>query len=129
MPIGIDYKQLIRAIGANAARLGVDSLTADMSFPGVHIVDQQRKVIPPVMRNNLFFPLADQVQFLIAAESKPGTRKGEIRSGQRFELQDVAIEGQTFVEIGNVESDVVEGENVHGRFSKRQPELRMTKPE
>lgn len=65
------------------------------------------------MRDRFVRPPADEVQLLIVAESKPGARKGERRPGHLRQTQHFAIELAAPLDIGNMQSNMVECDDFH----------------
>ena len=54
-----------------------------------------------------FRAVADQMELLIFAQTKPGTREVEMGTWHRFKLHDVAVEGAAFIDVGDVECDMI----------------------
>ena len=79
-----------------------------MFFPGAKIIDQEGVVIAAVVRDDLLLALADDVQLLIDSEAKPRTGKREGWPWNRRQAEDIAIERDAAVNIGDVDCDVVE---------------------
>src|SRR5437773_6372620 len=86
----------------------MDLMLCEILFPGVKVIDQQSKMIAAIMRDHFPGPLANEMQLLIGAQTKPGTGKRERRPRDRLQPQHVAIERDAPLDIGNMQGDVIE---------------------
>src|SRR5262245_12409816 len=115
MSVRINHVQLPRSIRPRPPRREFYMVLREIFFPRIKIIDQQRKVIAPIVRHNLPIPPADQMQFLIDSQPKPGTRKAEGRSWNWLQVQHIAIECDALFTVGNVQSNVTELSEAHER--------------
>jgi hypothetical protein len=72
-------------------------------------------MIAAIVRDDFPVPPADQMQVLIEAQTKPGSWKAERRPRNRLQVQHIAIKGDAFFEVGDVQSNVIELSEAHGR--------------
>jgi|GEM_PF-4507582 len=79
-----------------------------MPLPGIQVIDQQSVMIAPIVRYDSLLALADDVQLLIVAKPKPGPWKTECRTGNRRELQYIAIERHRPLDVSDMDGYVVE---------------------
>jgi len=79
-----------------------------MGFPLVKAVDDQSEMSPTVMGVNWKIPVANQVKFLIPAQSKPRPGKIEIGSLHHRQLHHIAIKRDTDFDVLDVNGDVIE---------------------
>ena len=84
-----------------------------MGLPLVEAIDDQGKVSAAVVRVNRLVPIPDQVQFLVIAEQEPRSRKVEIRPIHHRQLHGVPVEGNTGVDVRNVQGNVIELKGFH----------------
>lgn len=115
MPVGIDDEKLEGAVGAGAARNELRSTLGQMLFPSLKIIHQEGIVVAAIVRNHFLFALADDVQFLINAETepRPGKRKRRPRNGRQSEY--IAIERDAPIDVSDMNGDVVELGDKHNR--------------
>ncbi len=81
--------------------------TIKMFLPGIEIIDAQSKVVVSVSRSDHLATAGDQVQFLGGAEAKPGPREVEGRARKGFEAQNIAVEADALVDVGNVDGNMI----------------------
>ena len=81
--------------------------TIEMFFPGIEIIDAQSKVVVSVGGSDHLAAAGNQVQFLGGAQAKPGSRKIEGRARKGFEAQDIAVEADALVDVGDVDGNVI----------------------
>jgi hypothetical protein len=91
-------------------------MIGQVSLPSLEIIDEQGEMIPASLRINLARPLANQMQLLIDAQAKPGAGKRKRRPRNRLQPQHIAVKLHAPLDIGNVQSDVVELGKDHFRF-------------
>ena len=107
MSVRVAEKNLPRAIRPEFAGTKIRANFLQMRLPRIQIVHAQREVVASIPRNHGLNALADQVQFLIRAQAKPGAWKRERRARYGFESQNIAIKRGALVHVGDVKGDVV----------------------
>jgi len=112
--VRIGQENLPRAIRALLLRLKRRTECCQMPFPRGEIVHLQRKMIAAASRADFPTTIADEMQFLLVAQPKPGAGKIEGRSGHRRQSENVFIESATPGHIGDVNGYVIEFVDCHG---------------
>jgi len=125
MTIRVSQKNLISAIGTDAAREMWHAAVVKVSFPFLHVVDQQRKVIATMLSNQWVLFIADQVQFLVGSQAKPGARKRKGGTSNRLELEHVAIKGYASFDVRHVNRYMIELQGSHERHLRRERKRRQ----
>lgn len=77
-------------------------------FPGIEVVDDEREVSTPMMRVHRKLSPADQMQFLVWTELKPGAGEIERWTLELGQAQYVAVKCHTLVDMRNVDGDMIE---------------------
>src|SRR5512134_2115163 len=85
--VWVAEKNLPRAIRPGFAGTKFRASFLQVRLPRIQIVHAQREMIATIPRNHRLNALADQVQFLICAQAKPGAWKRERRARHGLELQ------------------------------------------
>ena len=116
MSVRIDQKDLVGAVRTRLPRLMLNAAVAKEVFPGVDVVDQEGKVIAPMVRHDVPCPLADQMQFLFVSQPVPRAGKRKRRPRQRRQLQDVLVKRFARRQVGDVQGDVIEMHDPHGAY-------------
>ena len=94
----------------------LNAAVRQVPLPGVQVIDQQGIMVAAVVRHDFLRPLANHVQLLILAEREPGPGKREGRPRNRLQPQHITIEGDALLDIGNVQSDVIELGDEHWQY-------------
>ncbi len=107
MAIKVAEEDLGCAVGTPDRPAKLNPELRKMIQPRSNVLHTQREMVPSMMRLNRFGPFADDVEFLVFAESKPCAGKGEGWAGDAFESQDVCVEFARFFHVPHMNSDVV----------------------
>jgi len=107
MPVGILDENLSRAIGSAFSGEKSRRSVTQVGLPGVDVIDGQREVCATMMGTDFRDSIANQVQFLLTAQAKPGARKIEVGPSDLVEFQGLAIELAARVEVGDVQRNMV----------------------
>ena len=87
-----------------------------MGIPLVKRIHDQGQMPAPMVRMDRQVSIANQMQFLILAQSKPGTGEVKRRPVQQRQFQRVSIIGNAGVDIRDVKGNMVELSDKHGAF-------------
>ena len=85
----------------------------EVLFPGVDVIHHQGVVIPTMMAIGLIRSSADQVEFLLFSQLKPGPGKVKCRTWDGLQLQNILVKLATRLHVGDVDGDVIELGEVH----------------
>ena len=120
MAVWVLNKRLQGSIRPRFSRQTSRAAGIQMRFPLVQRIDDQRQMPATVVRMDGQVTIADQVKFLILAESKPGAREIKCRPVHGRKPQRVPIKGDARVDIrdmrvgailsgGNIDLDELSG--------------------
>lgn len=113
MPVGIACEDLPRAVRTFFARTEISLRRLQVRFPRVEVIDAERKMIAAIVRVNRFGAFADEMQFLLRAQSKPCAGKIKRRTRHRFEPQHGLKKVARRREVAHMERDVIEFQDLH----------------
>ena len=116
MPIRILNECLHRAIGTCPPGQPSCAPLVQMGFPLVERIDNKRKMAAAMMRMNGLVAVPNQMKLLVVTELKPSPRKVKVGSVHHGQPQGIAVKGDTRIDVGNVDRDVVQLRNFHGRL-------------
>ena len=95
-------------VGADATGQPGRLMGVQVLFPLIQIIHDECQMRAAVPRVHRLVTVADQMQFLIDAQAKPGPGEIEIRTIHRRQTEDVAIKRHAHRDIGNMQCDVIE---------------------
>ena len=122
MSVRIAEKNLPRSVGPLLSRTKLRAGFSEMHLPRVKVVHAQREMIAPIAGYHLFGAVADEMQFLIRSQPKPGTRKRECWPGNLLKLQRAAVKLTAPLHVGNVERDMIQFLDFHRRDNAIRPD-------
>ncbi len=100
--VGIANENLPRAIRTFLARLEIGIHSFQVRFPFVEIIHAECEMISAMMRLNRLRALTDQMQFLVAPQTKPCSGKSKGGARQRIEPQNVAVKSAGGWKVGDM---------------------------